>query len=159
MARRVESVAGRSMATFTDTGGTAWKLVLTVGSVADVKRDTGVNLALTAKDAGWVEAIFGTEGKLAEILWVLCADQAAAVGVTPERFPHRLDGLTLEAAGDALAEAIADFFPRSRIAKALRGNLSRALKTAEDKAIEALAATGSPSPTSAPASPASIPAG
>lgn len=145
------------MAAFKDTAGNEWRLVLTVGSVADVLRDTGVNLALTAKGATWVEAIFGADGKLASVLWVLCERQAKERGVEPDAFPYLLDGGTLEAAGMALADAVADFFPRSRIAKALRVKLAQAMTEADDRAVAAL--TDSPSPTNSPESAESIPAG
>lgn len=148
------------MASFRDTDGTEWKLVLTVGLAADVKRETGVNLAYLSKDARWVSTIFDTDGKLAEILWVMCEKQALERGVTPEQFPYLLDGRVLEEAGAGLAQSIADFFPNSRIAKALREGWAKTVTEMEDKVIAAIAATStaSPSPTSAPESSESIPA-
>ncbi|VTS01542.1 unnamed protein product [Gemmata massiliana] len=147
------------MASFKDIKGDEWQLVLTVGSVADVKRDTDINLAISSKDAAWVEAIFSNDGKFVEVLWVLCAPQAKERGVTPEAFGYRFGGDTLEDAGNALAIAVADFFPRSRIARALRDNWAKTVTAAEDRAIAMLTTTGSPSPTSAPESSDVIPAG
>lgn len=150
------------MASFRDEQGREWKVRLTVGSVAEVLRETKVNLALAAKDSAWVDAIFGDPGKLVEILWALCGPQAKGHGVaTPEEFAGLFDGATLEQAGSALAEGVADFFPRSRIAKALRETWAKTITAAEDKVIERLAATStaSPSPTNSPGSSGSIPAG
>lgn len=148
------------MAKFTDHTGAEWGLRLTVGSVADVKRETGVNLALVSKDTSWVDAIFGDPAKLVEILYVLCGDQCKAAGVSPEEFGHRFDGPTLEAAGDSLAQAIADFFPRSAVARAVGAGLTKLLTAMDAKAvaeIERRISTACSSPSSAPESPGSIP--
>lgn len=126
------------MAAFTDYTGAEWKLRLTYTSADQVKRETGVNLTVTAKDSNWSEVIFGDPGRLVGVLWVLCEAQAKERGLTPEQFGERFDGPTLEAAGDALCEGIADFFPRSRIAKALRANLTKVVTAAEDRAIAKL---------------------
>jgi hypothetical protein len=148
---------------FKDYTGQEWALRLTTGSVADVKAETGINLALASRETAWVEAVFGADGKLASILWVLCEAQAKERGLTPEQFAHLLDGETLSAAGDALGEAIALFTPRSAVAQAMRRGLA-ATFAATDKRLVAeieklIASTGSPSPTSAPASSASTPEG
>lgn len=148
---------------FTDETGREWKLRLTVGAVADVKRETGVNLALTAKDNDWVELLFGEDrGRFVSVLWVLCDEQATAINVGPEDFAHLFDAATLEAAGVALANAIVDFFPRSRIAAAIRERLPALLEEADRKAVEAIkkaTSTPSVSPTSVPESAGSTPAG
>ena len=151
------------MAKFVDMNGQEWALRLTVGSVADVKRETGVNLAIASKDASWVEAVFGGDGKLAEVLWTLCAAQAKERGITPEQFAHLLDGQTLDRAGAALAEGVADFFPRSAVAQAMKRGLAATFAEADRRAVaeieRLLPSTGSPSPTSAPASSGATPAG
>jgi hypothetical protein len=147
---------------FTDHTGGSWELRLTVGSVSDVKRETGVNLALVSKDTSWVDAIFGDPAKLVEMLHVLCEPQCKAADVTPELFAHRFDGATLEAAGIALADAIADFFPRSAVAAAVKKGLTRLMQTMDARAtaaIEQHISTACDSLTSAPASSDSTPAG
>lgn len=65
--------------------------------------------------------------KMAEVLWVLCEDQAAAMKIEPEAWADLFDGATIERATTALLEAVADFFPRSRIGKAIRENLPKML--------------------------------
>lgn len=152
------------MARFHDHMGDEWQLKLTVGSVADVKRQTGVNLALVSKDTSWVDVIFGDPPKLVEMLYVLCEEQCAADGrkLSAEEFGYRFDGPTLEAAGGALADAIADFFPRSAVAKAVKSGLQKLMTTMDAKAVRAIEkhlSTACDSPTSVPASSASAPAG
>lgn len=151
------------MARFTDLTGQEWTLRLTVGSVADVKKETGVNLAIASKDASWVEAVFGTDGKLAEILWTLCEGQAKERNISPEAFAHLLDGETLDKAGAALGDAVASFFPRSAVAQAMKRGLAATFAEADRRAVEAiertLLSTASNSPTNAPASSAAIPEG
>lgn len=152
------------MASFRDGAGREWRLRLTAGSVADVRRDTGVNLALTSKSADWLDVIFPADeevpgARLAAVLWALCEGQARSLGVSPEQFAAELDGETLSAAGDALGEAVVDFFPRSRIAQALRGRWRATVTAAEDEVIRRLNSTASPSATSSPGSSGATPAG
>ncbi|VTU00997.1 Uncharacterized protein OS=Isosphaera pallida (strain ATCC 43644 / DSM 9630 / IS1B) GN=Isop_2427 PE=4 SV=1 [Gemmataceae bacterium] len=150
--------------TFTDAEGHEWRLRLTVGAVADVKRDAGVDIGgVTRSDAAWLRFLFGEDpGPFVATLWALCAGQAAAAGVTPEQFAHRLDGPALEAAGAALAGAIADFFPRSRIARALREGIARVIEATDARAeaeIRSRTEAFCTSATSAPESAGSTPAG
>jgi hypothetical protein len=147
------------MAQFQDLNGTEWALRITVGSVADVKRETGINLAIASKDTSWVEGIFGADGKIAQVLWVLCEKQAKERTLGPEDFAHLLDGETLDRAGGALAESIADFFPRSKVAQALKRKFGQMLEESDRKAVAAIEglSTDSPKPTAAPGSAPSIP--
>lgn len=127
---------------FKDPDGIEWKLRLTVGAVTDVKAATGVDIGtVTKSDAAWVQFLFGDSEKLVALLWVLCEKQASERGVTPEAFARLFDGTTLEAAGSALAGAIADFFPRSRVAAAIRQSLGRILEAADEKGIAEINAT------------------
>jgi hypothetical protein len=151
------------MAKFTDYTGQEWTLRLTVYMVAQIRSETGINLALVSKDRGWVNQIFGDErddGKLASILFLLCEQQCQQAKLSPEQFAQQLDGPTLEAAGQALVEAIADFFPSSSVAQALKKSLGQVRKAAEEKAVAAIEAatlTACASLMNAPVSSASIP--
>ena len=147
---------------FTDHTGQEWTLHLTYGAAMAVQRETKINLAVTSRSAEWVELLFGDPGQLVGVLWVLCEDQAKTLGISPEQFGHRFDGPTLEAAGVALANAIASFFPRSRIAEAIRTGLPKVLEEADRKAVEKInesLTTVSNSVASSPASAESIPLG
>lgn len=149
------------MAKFTDHTGHEWKLLLTYGSAKRVREETGVNLALAGAGAiEWVDALFGDPGKLVGVLWELCAEQARAGNVTADQFGERFDGATLDAAGNALLEAVADFFPRSRIAQALREKLPEVVAKAEAEAVAKIGQlTASNSVSAPPASSDAIPTG
>lgn len=149
------------MAKFKDHTGHEWRLLLTYGSAKRVKEETNVNLALAGAGATeWVDALFGDPGKLVGVLWELCAEQARVANVTPEQFGERFDGATLDAAGNALMEAVADFFPRSRIAQAIREKLPQLVAKAETDAITRLEQlTASNSVSKPPESSAAIPEG
>lgn len=151
------------MSSFRDQSGREWKLRLTVGAVTDVKREAGVDLGkVTLSDTAWIQFLFGDPARLVSVLWVLCEKQAQAEGVSPEQFGHLFDGATLEAAGEAFAGAIADFFPRSRIAKAIRESLGKILAATDEKAIaelNAMTTTYCNSAGNSPGSSGSIPAG
>lgn len=147
---------------FTDHTGQEWKLHLTYGAAMDVQRETQVNLALTSKDSNWADLLFGDNGRLVSVLWVLCEEQAKELGVTPEKFGYRFDGPTLEAAGNALAHAIAGFFPRSKIAEAIGVGLPKLMAEADRKAIEQInrnISTACDSAGSSPELPESTPPG
>ena len=148
---------------FKDEKDRDWKLRLTVGLVAMVQRETGVDIgSVTKSDTAWVHFLFGDSAKLVEVLWVLCEKRASEIGVTPEEFGELFDGRTLEAAGKALAGAIADFFPRSRVAAAIGASLEQMLDATDELMVTQVtkqAEAYSKSATSSPASSESIPEG
>jgi hypothetical protein len=145
-------------AEFVDCEGRCWKLRLTVGGVEEIKKSTGIELG-NEKDTGWVSLLFSQGAKLVEVLWHLVEKQAEKLGVTPEDFGYGFDGQTLEAAGNALGVAVADFFPRSRISQALKTRWAEILAKGEDQAIQAITSAPLPSATNSPASAASTPPG
>jgi hypothetical protein len=148
------------MATFKDKTGFDWDLELTTGRIQKVKSETGVNLALASKEMSWLDAVYSDNEKLAAILYSICEKQAKAAGVEPEEFADRLTGPVLGAAGEALAVSVCDFFPRSKVAQALKTKLAQVMREADAKAVAAIESppsTDSPKPTGAPASAASIP--
>ncbi len=150
------------MAKFSDKKGHEWQLTLDVGLVQEVKDETGVNLSIVAKDLSWIDALFEDGGRLVSVLHVLLSEQIQALNLSPKDFAKRFDGPTLEKAGEALLHAVCDFFPRSRIAQALRANISKAMATAEDKVIAKMgetALTALNSATSSPESSALTPEG
>ncbi len=52
--------------------------------------------------------------KLAEVLFVLCGEQAEKLGLNPDQFAARFNGDVFEAACAALSREIANFFPKAR---------------------------------------------
>lgn len=146
------------MATFVDSEGREWQVRLTVGALGDVREEAGVDLgAALRSEQGLAELVLGDPAALVKVLWVLVESQSLDKDVDPVRFAHGFDGATLERATEALLAAVADFFPRSRVGKALRENLSAALTRMDDAVLAKLQASSS-SPGNSPAPAASTPA-
>lgn len=119
--------------------GRTWELRLTVWTLTEVQKSTGVELAKALQsEKGFADLLFADPGTLAGILWTLIEDQATAAGVTPEQFGRSLDGPTIEKATEALLMAVADFVPRSRIGQAIRDNLPKVLAAADAAAVNSI---------------------
>lgn len=129
------------MSTFTDRYGKTHTVTLTVGSLADVKRKTGVDLSRALSDSGALaDLLFTDPARLVSVLYVLTGS-----GGDADEFAHAFDGPTVERASEALMGAIADFFPRSRVGKAIRENLQGMLEEMDSKLINALPGALNPS--------------
>lgn len=134
------------MAVFTDAAGREWEVSLTVGDLADVRTATGFDLSGALRsEEGLVDLLFGDPARLVSVLWVLCEPAAVGTDVSPREFAHRFDGPTLEAAGEALLQAVADFFPRSRVGRAVRENLRATLDRMDEAAVAAITSRSKPS--------------
>lgn len=109
---------------FTDKHGNKWSIELTVGVVEDVNKVTGFDFdAAIAKPEKLAELVLQSPRKLAEILWVLCEEQANARDITPEQFGRSLTRNAIDSAADALIAAIVLFYPRASAGRALAENL------------------------------------
>jgi len=102
------------MINFKDNQGKEWSIALDAFVIKQCRQDAGVDLVDI--DDGRVFDKLADPVPLVDALWVLCRKQAA--GATPpidqEQFAARLTGDAYQAASDAIAEAIADFFPNRR---------------------------------------------
>lgn len=127
------------MSTFSDSLGKSWSLGLTVGLLREIRSKAGVDLgkAFTSEES-LNQILFGEADSLVKVLWVVCEKQAQERGVSPEQFAYLFDGASIERATEALLSAVADFFPRSRIGRALKDKLKEILTEAEDQAIQSL---------------------
>lgn len=144
------------MASFKDADNREWKLRLTVGLLGDVKRDAGVDLGAAIKSPqSLAEILYTDPADLVKVLWVCVESQAKEAGVSPEEFGHAFDGPTIEKAGEALLEAVADFFPRTAIAKRIKTDLPKLLEQVDREMIARLDQVTSMSSDSAGNSPAS----
>lgn len=154
------------MSKFADCLGREWSLNLTVGALADVRRSTDCDLGKALKDEGaLVELLFSDPVRLVEVLWVLVRSQAEGATVLcgpdqgkppadAEGFARGFDGPTLERAAEALLDAVADFFPRSRVGRALRERMRQGLDRMDDAIIRQI--QGQESNSSAGSSPESV---
>jgi hypothetical protein len=150
------------VAAFTDKDGKTWQVSLTVGHLAPLKAfhlDLG---QLLRSDEAWASLFTADPQDKVAALYEVCKGQIERAGVTPEGWAYLFDGPTLERATVALAEAVIDFFPRQRIARAMRGNLSRLLERMDREVAAKIDAGSGPTSNGAagnsPASSASTPA-
>lgn len=119
---------------FRDRAGRVFNLTITVGALARVKRETGVDLSRAlSDDSALASLIFGDPAALVSVLYVL-----SGTDVDPEGFADGFDGPTVERATEALMAAVADFFPRARVAGAIRESLTSKLRDLDTALIDAI---------------------
>lgn len=127
------------MASFVDCKGRSWQVRLTLGLLTEVREQAGVKLGEVLRtEQGLADFVFGDVEQLGRVLWCCCREQAEAAGVAPEEFTRGFDGPTLEAATEAVLGSVADFFPRSKIAAAIKTNLALVLARADERGVAAL---------------------
>ena len=95
------------MATFTDKKQRSWQIDFDVYLAEKVKAAVDVDLLNLFADTTAAE-VLGNPVTLVRVLTVLCEEQFKKV--TPEDFGRSLAGDSLEGAGHALLESVADFF-------------------------------------------------
>lgn len=100
------------MRTFKDSTGREWTIDVTVGAVKRVRELTQVDLFSIFTQAG--SAVFNDPVKLVDVLYALCRDQAEKMAVSDLQFGESLVGDSIEAAADAMVDAVVDFFPERR---------------------------------------------
>jgi len=101
---------------FTDSQKREWTFAVNVGTMAAVKRETGVDLANTLRqNSTVVEDILGDVAVFFDVLTTLLKGQIKEAGITLEEFGEGLNNedVVLEAT-KALIESILDFFPADR---------------------------------------------
>lgn len=93
------------MHAFTDNLGRVWTLTINVSQDKRCRALAGVNLfALVERDTAPLAGLLADPVKLADVLYVLCKDQADAAKVTDEDFGRGLAGDTFRLAADAFVE-------------------------------------------------------
>jgi hypothetical protein len=148
--------------TFADKNGKNWLVFLTVGHLAPLKAFHLDLNQLLRSDEAWATLFTVDPQDKVSALYEVCKEQIEKAGITPEEWAYLFDGPTLERATVTLAEAVIDFFPRQRIAQAMRGNLRRALERMDQEIAARIDAGQGPTSNgaagSSPASSASTPA-
>lgn len=127
------------MSSFKDAAGRQWELRITLG-IVDRLRAVGLDLDKLASEKADVFGILLLERHvLGSVLWILCEKQAEKLGLTtPEEFFGDFDGATLEGAGDALLDAVLDFFP-NRVTAPIKKRLTQIkerMESAADREID-----------------------
>jgi len=128
---------------FKDEKGREWGLHIDVGTIARILNEFAIDLSKVLASREAIDELAGDVVKLVDVLWGLVKPQAEAKQVTPACFAEGLLGDAIERAGDALIEAIIDFFP-SRRRELLRQMWSKGkeLADAQLKSIEAKLTSG-----------------
>lgn len=103
------------MHTFADRNGRQWQIDLTIGTVARVRKQSGKRFDLldpsSVVDGEKLSTVL--DGDLAmvyEVLWHVIEPQAAAAGITAEKFGEAMAADCIVAAQTALFAAWLDFF-------------------------------------------------
>jgi hypothetical protein len=99
---------------FRDEKGRDWGLHIDVGTIARIRNEFAIDLSKVLASREAIDELAGDVVKLVDVLWGLVKPQAEAKQVTPACFAEGLLGDAIENAGDALIEAIIDFFPSRR---------------------------------------------
>lgn len=149
------------MAKFTDINGREWTVALTIGSIADLKREANFDLGAAVKSGDALAlTLFGDPEQLALVLWAMVREQAKPLD--RDAFYLLLDPDSLDRGGDALMEAIVDFYHRRR-APAIKEKLPALMAKVDQKLGAAVAAAMDTALTrsagDSPGSSASIPEG
>jgi hypothetical protein len=132
------------MPSFKDANGREWLIKLDGPKIKEVRAECGVDFA--SLDGNTFQRLESDPCLLVDVLWVICRSQSA-INTTPANFGEAMVGDPIEAATQALLEAIADFFParkrlllRSLAAKqtaVMQKGLDLALAKLNDPALEA----------------------
>lgn len=128
------------MHTFKDARDRTWHVAVTVAAAKRCRDLAGTDLlGLVADKLRPLGELLADPVRLVDVLYVLCADQAKAAGVTDEQFGEAMHGDALDHAANAFVEALVDFFPRPDVREALRRAASKAREVEGKMATAALA--------------------
>lgn len=106
---------------FTDSAGRTWLIEITGQTVCDLIKYQDVDLrAIFDPDARVIERLTTDVVLLCNVLYVMCKQDCARRGVTDEDFGRSMNRAALDAAEDAIYEALLLFFPRPRQQMLLR---------------------------------------
>lgn len=143
------------MATFKDSTGREWVVVVDLPAMRRVRARTGFELGKQSR----LRELADDWVLLVDVLYVLCEEQAKSAGVQPEEFGKALVGDPIGEALDAFQDAYLDFYP-SRQAEPLRALLAmtRDMEAAAQRSVlEIASTTSSGTPGSSPESAESTP--
>ncbi len=109
------------MHTFADNLGRTWYVAINVATIRRVRAALDVDLYQLVDD-GMQELgkLVSDPVRLADVLYVLCKEDADGKNITDEDFGRALGGDAITAAAEALVEELVDFFPEERSRAALR---------------------------------------
>jgi hypothetical protein len=109
------------MHTFADNLGRTWYVAVNVATIRRVRAVLDVDLYQLVDDGMQaLGQLVADPVRLADVLYVLCKDDADAKNISDEDFGRALAGDAITSAAEALVEELVDFFPDERSRAALR---------------------------------------
>ncbi len=163
------------MQAFKDTTGRAWELVIDMTGRKKVLALTGVDLLKLVEDAArGMGELLQDLGRLVDVLYVLCREQAHREGVSEEDFGRGFSGDVLESAAEAFVEEWVNFTPNPKVRNNLRKMFAKsrtawaqAVSLAEEEIdaidpaslVRALSNSSGGSPANSASTPAPSPSG
>jgi hypothetical protein len=109
------------MHTFADNLGRTWYVAVNVTTIRRVRDALDVDLYQLVDDGMQaLGRLVADPVRLADVLYVLCKDDADGKNISDENFGRALAGDAITAAAEALVEELIDFFPDERSRAALR---------------------------------------
>lgn len=155
------------MAQFTDNAKRDWSLSLNVNVLKLIKRELDVDL-LDLAHGSVLDRLANDPALLVDVLYLIAKPQADRQGVTAEQFGEAMVGDALDAASEALVDALVEFLPGKK--RALLTKLMTKVKDAEQlmmdrleqeideldltQLMEGLGGPSTPSPASSDSTPA-----
>ena len=103
-------------------GGKEWLVAVDGPKIRRIREACGIDLG--ARDCSQFDRLTNDPLLAQDVLWQLCRKDAEAAGLDCDQFQGLLSGDVGEAAGNALIEAVIDFFP-SQQRKLLRDMLTK----------------------------------
>jgi hypothetical protein len=101
------------MATFQDTSGRVWHVRITVDTLRRAK-SLGFDLPELGAGGPLLARLSSDPIALADLLWLVCQEQAATAMITDTDFGRLLAGDVIDQATEALLEGMVEFLPESR---------------------------------------------
>jgi hypothetical protein len=120
---------------FSDKQGRDWLIEINIGQISRVRNLVKVDLYNLFGDEA--KRLFSDPVLLVDTLYVICRDQCKERQISDADFGGLFEGDVLEAAANALLEAVLNFFPTSR-QKILRATLTKSNELAEQMQAKAL---------------------
>lgn len=124
------------MASFTDGEGATWQVRLTVGHLAALRADFGLDPNKMVRSDEEFAKLFDLDPeKLVGALYLICEAQIEKAGLSPAQWAGRFDAETVQAGTVAFGDAVLDFFPRRKIAQSLQKNFHKALERLDEETV------------------------
>ena len=125
------------MSVFRDSNGDEWRIQFDAFTLADTKKETGIDLA-DISAGGW-QVVESDAAAVGRVLAVVCSEEIKSRKMTAKDFARKVRGEAIQRGRDALVEEAVDFFPPSEWS-AIRANLTKRTQAAQRMEAATMAA-------------------